>query len=128
MAKERPLTAYVRQAVTALLRSPDGPTQEDVATLVGVPQQRISDLASGEWRNPPLDVLNDVLGAYNVTLAQLLAGYQPGRTATNAAILEIHGLLPDLSLKAQRAVLVQCRAHKRGQDELLEGPGTRRRG
>ena len=50
-----------------------GPAQGPLAAKLGVRQQEISRLKRGDWKNPPLDVLDGVARAFGTTLVALLS-------------------------------------------------------
>jgi transcriptional regulator with XRE-family HTH domain len=70
MSSPDTLDAYVRRRLTPYL---EGASQGALAAAVGLRQQQISDYKRGQWKQPPLDVLDRLARAFGLTLAGILA-------------------------------------------------------
>lgn len=64
------LDAYIRRRLRPYL---EGASQSAVAASAGIRQQQVSDYKTGQWKNPPLDVLDRLARVFGFTLAGLLA-------------------------------------------------------
>ena len=70
MGSAETLDAYIRRRLRPYLESA---SQGAVAASAGIRQQQVSDYKTGQWKNPPLDVLDRLARVFGLTLAGLLA-------------------------------------------------------
>lgn len=70
MGSAETLDAYIRRRLRPYL---EHASQGAVAASAGIRQQQVSDYKTGQWKNPPLDVLDRLARAFGFTLAGLLA-------------------------------------------------------
>lgn len=102
-----------------------GADQSAVAAAAGIRQQQVSDYKRGEWKRPPLDVLDRMARAFGLSLAALHTPLEALRVTRDALIDELTDTPSARRAGTLAADVVACLAtlrpgpHKRDTETLL---------